>query len=342
MAMIEGLPVVERVKLHKLFTATPKSANNLEEYLTDKRFSDGRVCPICGSTHVHRNGRRANGSQKFMCCDCGKSFSIRTNTVFSGTHKGLDVWMEYLDCMAEGLSLAKTAERCHIAFGTAFAWRHKIMDAAAESAKDDMLHGIVEADETYTGISYKGNRKAFVDGTAGRSQRHHGGENHTAGLSDELVCVPCAVDRNGVAVSKVAKLGKCSTEAVEKVLGGHLDGKSTLCTDEDRSYKRFAKENVTKHVAIKGGRKTVKGIFHIQHLNAYHSTLKSFLSRFKGVSTKYLNNYLTWHNAVEHHKSSLQEKARLLLESLASAIFEETCAAVPLRPALPLLIKNQS
>jgi len=44
-------------------------------------------------------------------------------------------------------------------------------------------------------------------------------------------------------------------------------------------------------VQIKGG-KTVKGIFHIQHVNNYHSQLKDFLKPFHGVSTKYLNNYL--------------------------------------------------
>lgn len=33
---------------------------------------------------------------------------------------------------------------------------------------------------------------------------------------------------------------------------------------------------------------------HIQHANSFHSRLKGWVKDFNGVSTKYLNNYLTW------------------------------------------------
>lgn len=86
----------------------------MEEYLTEQRFSGGRVCPICGRTHVQRNGKRKNGAQKFICKDCGKTFSIRKNTIFNGTRKSLSVWREYMSCMAEGLTIDQSAERCGI------------------------------------------------------------------------------------------------------------------------------------------------------------------------------------------------------------------------------------
>jgi transposase-like protein len=123
---------------------------------SEKRFADGRVCPICGGVHVQRNGRRANGSQKFVCKDCGKTFSIRKNTIFSGTHKSASVWKEFLRCMSEGLSLDKTAERCGITHATAFVWRHKVLDVIGDALKDTELTGIVEADEAFLPVSYKG------------------------------------------------------------------------------------------------------------------------------------------------------------------------------------------
>ena len=342
MELVRQLPTVEREKLHRLLTDIPAGKSDLEEYLTEHRFSGGRVCPICGGTHVQRNGHRKSGAQKFVCRDCGKSFSITKNTVFSGTHKSLSVWKEYMDCMAEGLSLDKSAERCGITHGTAFTWRHKILDAVGKGSESDNLTGIVEADETFLPVSYKGDKTVFEKGTAGRAAKRRGGENHKPGLSDELVCVPCAVDRKGGAVGKVAKLGKCSAEAVEKVLGGRLPKESTLCTDKEASYRKFSKKNGNDLVQIKGGKGSVKGIYHIQHLNSYHSKLKSFLNSFNGVSSKYLNNYLTWNNTVEHRPCSLAEKARKLLEKVASVLFEETCLNVPLRPPLPLLVKIQS
>ena len=44
--------------------------------------------------------------------------------------------------------------------------------------------------------------------------------------------------------------------------------------------------------AKRGGYK--HGIYHLNNVNAYHSSLKRWLRLFNGVSTKYLPNYLVW------------------------------------------------
>lgn len=67
---------------------------------------------------------------------------------------------------------------------------------------------------------------------------------------------------------------------------------ATICTDKMDSYKRFASKNNIDLVQLK----SKQGIYNIQHINSYHSELKRFLYAFKGGSTKYLNNYLIWHN----------------------------------------------
>ena len=39
----------------------------------------------------------------------------------------------------------------------------------------------------------------------------------------------------------------------------------------------------------------VDKVYHIQHVNSYHSRLEDWINRkFKGVATKYMNNYLSW------------------------------------------------
>lgn len=342
MKLVNQLSSEERARLCAMLVEAEGGTEDMETFLTERRFSGGRVCPICGGVHVQRNGRRKNGTQKFICKDCGKTFSITKNTIFEGTRKGLPVWKEFMACMSEGLSLDKTAERCGITHATAFVWRHKVLDAIGEAQKGTELTGIAEADEAFLPVSYKGDKKAFEGDGCGRKPRKRGGGNHRRGLSDELVCLPCAVDRKGKAVSKVAKLGKCSAAAVEAVLGGHVSATATLCTDGDTSYRRFAKGNGNALVQIKGGKGTVKGIYHIQHLNAYHSRLKKFLASLKGVSTKYLNNYLTWVNVLGTVRGGLAQKAMALIDHAASALFSETSANVPNRPPIPILVKNQS
>lgn len=91
--------------------------------------------------------------------DCGKSFVATTNSAVSGTRKDFFVWEKYVVCMLNGLSVRKTAEICGIHRNTAFVWRHKILDALQNMADSVVLDGIVEADETFFALSYKGNLK---------------------------------------------------------------------------------------------------------------------------------------------------------------------------------------
>ena len=161
MELARQLPAEEQERLFGLLTDTPDDKSETEGFLTEQRFSGGRICPLCGGIHVQRNGHRKSGAQKSICRDCGKTFSITKDTVFSGTRKGLSVWRAYMGCMAEGLSIDKSAERCDLSHRTAFTWRHKILDAIGRGVGKDSLSGIVEADETFLPISYKRRRAAF-------------------------------------------------------------------------------------------------------------------------------------------------------------------------------------
>ncbi len=143
----------------------------------------------------------------------------------------------------------------------------------SESLKRTDLTGIVEADETYLAESHKGDKKRFAEEGAERKPSKRGGEVHKRGLSNELVCIPCAINRKVNAVSKVAKLGKCSTEVVSQVLDGYVNAAATLCTDDDASYRRFSKENGNELVQIKVGKDSVKG--NISHPASQRKPLKT-------------------------------------------------------------------
>ncbi|MGG0184516.1 hypothetical protein ABEY26_00480, partial [Bacillus rhizoplanae] len=60
--------------------------------------------------------------------------------------------------------------------------------------------------------------------------------------------------------------------------------------------------------------RSVRWIYHIQHVNSYHKRLKEWMNRFQGVATRYLDNYLFWHRFLElHKKMPKQEKAKFML-----------------------------
>lgn len=76
---------------------------------------------------------------------------------------------------------------------------------------------------------------------------------------------------------------------------------SILCTDSAHGYGKLAKELDLEHKAISSG-KQMKGIYHIQHINTFHSNFKGFVQKFREVSTKHLHSYLMWFKWIELFK----------------------------------------
>ena len=69
---------------------------------------------------------------------------------------------------------------------------------------------------------------------------------------------------------------------------------------QSTTIKRIIAEELIKR--IKSGNKK-EGIYHIQHVNSFHSRLKTWMVRFEGVATKYLSSYLNWFRWLELFKT---------------------------------------
>lgn len=109
----------------KQFLGNVLNKNNLKEVIKIKEVSN---CPHCGSTHFVKNGAKCD-NQRYLCRECSKSFVKQTGTILYNSQKDVEVWELYIHCMIKGFSLRKCAETCGINLGTAFTWRHKILDA---------------------------------------------------------------------------------------------------------------------------------------------------------------------------------------------------------------------
>lgn len=309
-------------------------STDMETFVADERFKSGFICPFCGKEHIVRHGKH-DGKQRYRCKDCGRTFFATSNSIASGTHKDIQTWELYIDCMMNGYSLRKTAKICHIHYNTAFVWRHKILDALQLMADDVVLDGMVEADETFFDISYKGNHSKSKTFSMPRKPHKRGHQVKVKGISHEKVCVPCAVNRNGLSIAKATNLGRVSTKDLHTIYDNRIKEGSTVITDKLNSYKRLCKANGLELVQLKSG-KSKNGIYHIQHINNYHSQLKLFIARFKGVSSKYINNYLIWHNLVDYAKQEWAEKKMIFLGFVLTTILSEKYNSIPKRCALPI------
>jgi transposase-like protein len=195
--------------------------------------------------------------------------------------------------MLNGLSLRKTALKIGITHVTAFYWRHKVLSALAKESIG-IFEGLVEVDETYFLESHKGRRVI-----ANRKPRRRGGSATKRGISNEQICVLVARDRN------------------KTTLTSHFKSDTVLISDAHNSYKSYTSKNDVEYVIINGSKKEYvkKGIYHLNHINNYHSRLKKWISRFNGVSTKYLQLYLVWFQFLDNRKmeSDLSKKKQMLI-----------------------------
>ena len=242
-------------------------------------------CPKCKSFHVVKNGK-VSGNQRFICKECGCHFTEYKNTIFNKTKKDMSLWKSYIKEMFEGKSLKQIAEDLHICIQTSFRWKHKIMKVIEDKCNNDVLNGIVEADETLVLLSHKGKH---IDGV---KPRKRGGKANFRGISHEQQGVLVAVDRKQNIVSKVYGNGKISSQDVKTILNNRVETNSVLVTDGCTAYNEFALENELNLVKLVKEHK--KGIYHINNVNCYHSLLKDFLRKFRGVSSRYMNVYLSW------------------------------------------------
>lgn len=95
-------------------------------------------------------------------------------------------------------------------------------------------------------------------------------------------------------------------------MGSKILPSATLVTDSLGGYPSLAESCKAKHVQIPS-KKHKKEIFNIQLINYYHSSLKGMTNiRFRGVATKYLNNYIVYNNFVTFAKESFMEKIKIL------------------------------
>ena len=177
-------------------------------------------CPHCSAAEVRRWGR-AGGKPRYRCVSCGKTFNLLTGTPLAGLHHP-ERWADQAQALIAGETVSKAAERCRVAYTTAFRWRHRFL-AALNLDKPQRLSGIVEADETFILESFKGKR-----GKLARPARKQGGKASKRGLSSEQIPVLVARDRSGATfdavlprldiASMTAVLGQVITRGSETVL----------------------------------------------------------------------------------------------------------------------------
>lgn len=132
-------------------------------------------CPHCGSVSYKRKGYTKNGMQRYLCKDCGKSFSENYGDSLRYSHLTKEQWLILLRGIVNNHSLTVIANDANMSVSTAWSCRTKINQAIATMyGYTDLFQGKAEADEYYCRAAFKGKRDPeFFIYTLERMPRHH-------------------------------------------------------------------------------------------------------------------------------------------------------------------------
>lgn len=274
-------------------------------------------CPRCGHAHVVRKGHAADGSQRWLCRGCGRTFSAKTGGVLALSKLGADTWSEYVEGMVEGLPLRKLAERCGVCLKTSWYMRMRVCSVmGSRLAPFRCSPGTsVQIDEKYPNESLTGNRdRARVK--MPREPHANGHGVSTPGLSRLKACVLTGVNDLGDCFCRLVGRGKAGCAQVGAGIEGITLAGAVVSTDELSSC--VSPLSAAGALAHNRYNSKAAGEDELGMVNALHSRLESFLAPFNGVSTRRLPLYLDWFCWEEQARRSDATRLGMLAPQVAN------------------------
>jgi transposase-like protein len=287
---IENLSYVQLKRLHHQIES--KLSKDEVGQVLAKHENEILNCPHCSNPSLSRWGSTRQGHQRYRCNSCHKTFSTLTGTSLFRMRKP-GKWLKYIKCMLLSSSLRYAAKKLDINLKTAFKWRHKLLKNPCAHQPTELV-GIIEADEIFVPESFKGSKKMPI-----KSRKRDGGNR-------PKVPILLALDRNGAVSHHV--LHQNTKEEISLALKPLLSPDSVLCTDGNLSYQSIVQEldfNIDhKRLIDLDNQKIIDKIYHIQTLNNLTMRWKTWMKRFFGVGTAYMDNYIAWYIFMENEESN--------------------------------------
>ena len=246
------------------------------------RWRGTPVCPFCGCIEVKRKKEDTVGRVgRFHCSACKASFKVTHGTVFHGTKVPLQKWFIAIALIAnakKSLSSCQLSRDLDINQRTAWFIMTRIR---AEMAKKGgaLLHGIIEADETYIG------------GKPRKHGKYKDKEPAKRGRGTKKTPVIGAVQRGGKVVAEVAK-GLTGRAILEFIRSAVNIKDSELITDEFKAYNLVGQH--MKHAVVKHREgQYVEGDAHTNTIEGFWSLLKrAWYGQHHHYSTGYTPLYV--------------------------------------------------
>lgn len=232
------------------------------DYLEQVRWRGEPVCPYCSSKRVGRHTSPDRANQRWQCRECTRAFSVTVGTIFHRTHVPLQKWFLLLGLMLSAKRCASShqiARDLGIRQPTVWSMMHRARVAMANDQEQErLLHGIVEADETY------------IDGKPRKANRRDDDLKAQPGQGREEAVVLGAIECDGRVAAAPAASAK--GRAVPTYLPCVFDRAGTLLVTDEWSYNQVSRE--VNHASTNHNVQYVDGLVQTNTIESFWSLLK--------------------------------------------------------------------
>ena len=268
--------------------------NSIEKKIKHKKIANiletpekELLCAFCKSPNYIKWGKRSD-LQRYKCKSCCKTFNSLTKTPLARLRRK-GHWLEYSNCLKNELTIRNAANFCGIHKNTSFRWRHRFIHNL-KFIKAKNLGGIIETGEAKFKESFKGAKKIPLSALKKR----------------KTVFVIHCIDRNNNVINITNK--GLNTKILSRYLSSAIPSDSFLYTPDKRVFSNFTTKNKLNHTPITNNHNKIENIININNIIDFRENFKYWIyNHFRGVASKYLENYVSWNRMLNEFKSGIND-----------------------------------
>lgn len=259
-------------------------------------------CPYCESEAIKKNGKRKDGTQRYLCLACGRGFNPLTGSLFDSRKIPIAEWIEFLVHLFQYESLSVSSLDNRNVRSTGRYWMKKVFVALKHYQDRIVLGNVFWIDETFV----KKKPSDMVSGQKGK---------HKKGLSRNLICVATATDGYN-SVLYVVGSGKPSSLKLIKAMDGHVKKGARMIDDDENAHSllasRYGLERETHPT------KETKGLSDkdnpMDMVNRLHRFFKKYISHHGSYDRDEIQDWCNLFSFIWNHHGNVAKAVVDLLE----------------------------
>jgi transposase-like protein len=225
-------------------------------------------CPWCHHEHNHRDSTTPSGRRRWLCAECGRTYTALTCTVFEESKKDFPTWAQFVRLMCYNAQIDLAAEVCGVSHQTAFEWRHRVMATLGACQERMVLRDGCWIDEVYVEDSALKNTPSY------RPMR---------GLSRNQTCISVAIDVHKNPVAVVCRHGRPSGKRVRDALEAHVAEGTTFLHDKERAHNPLIRAVRGTSVAHKADTRDPDYLEGMKMVNSLCAWIRRFIEGYVGM-----------------------------------------------------------